>query len=307
MHWKWTTRLGLAGVIAAISTVAGAAGSISDLTPSFWAFWAAAKDKPAEEQIKLWKQLYYEPNREVLSPLPCGGLTKDESLLKAFGRIPKYEAGMRAMAKATPRELPRARARFNAAFPDMAWDGDIYVLYTAGCFDGKPFKIRGRSALLFGMDVAAQVGETELAPLMQHELFHVYHRTFFPETEDDRLWNYVWEEGLAVYAAKALNPKTSNTNLLIGGDLVPGVEAKRALIAQDILDHFESREEPDYMRYFMGGTKNGEFPSRAAYYMGFLVADQIGRSGVSLREMAHWSAAEAKPHVRAALEALAKP
>jgi hypothetical protein len=78
-----------------------------------------------------------------------------------------------------PQKLTVAQSRFLEMFPDMQWAGDIYVMASGYCFDGRAQLIQGRSAVLFGVDVMVHFGEQELVPIMDHELFHRYHHDFF--------------------------------------------------------------------------------------------------------------------------------
>jgi hypothetical protein len=298
-------------VLAATAGIARADGArsfpVHDLMPGFWAFWEAARSEPPDKQLMDWTRLYYEPNRGLLSPLPCESLSDPERLRTAFGRIPGDEAAMHLIADKVPTTLPEAETRFLKAFPDMQWHGDVYVLYTAGCFDGKPATIQGRPSLLFGVDVIAGAGETDIVPLMQHELFHLYHQSFFPEVDQAELWQPLWMEGLAVYTAKTLNPNTSNTNLLIKDDLIAAVGAKKSALATDFLRRFDSVQDSDTALYFLGGTHSAEIPSRSGYVLGLLVVEAIvSNTAPSIREMAHWRPQQAKPRIRAALESMVK-
>jgi hypothetical protein len=80
-----------------------------------------------------------------------------------------------------------------------------------GCFNGRSQVIAGRESLLLGLDNIAYLHETNLTPLIEHELFHRYHYPHFefhPE-QDQPLWVRLWAEGLATYVEQQLNAKAS--------------------------------------------------------------------------------------------------
>ena len=117
----------------------------------------------------------------------------------------------------------------------------MYLLYSGGCFHGRPAEVHRKSALMFGIDVIAKVVATDLVPLMQHELFHVYHAQFFTSEDSFPFWESLWEEDLAVYAAQALNPQTAIVNLLTKDDLVAAVDGRRQDLAADFPQGLENR------------------------------------------------------------------
>jgi hypothetical protein len=140
---------------------------------------------------------------------------------------------------------------------------------------------------------------------MQHELFHRYHRQFFEFEASSAypLWTALWAEGLATYVAAELNPSASELDRgMVPLGMVARVDSRRAELAADFLRRFASTAQADATVYFNGGdSKDPVVPARAGYELGLLAARELSRQ-YAIQTMAHWSQAEAKPKIRAALE-----
>jgi hypothetical protein len=292
------------------SSVAAAAVTfaIHDFTPDFWRFWEAAQNQPVEQQAQLWRQLYVTPHRPVFDDLatPC----KDQfdpvwARANYFKDLPRVVPAIRAIVAGLTQQLQEANGRFLKTFPDMTWTGDIYVMASGYCFNGRAQMIQGRSALLFGVDAMAALGQKDLIPGMHHELFHRYHRQFF-EFEGSSgypLWTTLWAEGMASYVSEQLNPSASEIDLAqVPLGMVRQVDDRRTELAADFLRRFESTAEKDATLYFNSTeSKDALVPARGGYQLGVLVVRELSKQH-SIQTLAHWSQAEAKPNVRAALQ-----
>ncbi|HEV2442925.1 MAG TPA: hypothetical protein VGT07_10410 [Steroidobacteraceae bacterium] len=176
--------------------------AVRNLMPQFWDFWQMAQNKPAAEQLQLWRRLYERPNAAVFSDLRgvCAKDWASDALQKEYFPILKgLTPGMRSLSASLPLTIDAVQKTFTAAFPDMRWTGPIYILASAGCFNGRSQVIQGRPALLLAVDVIVGLGETNLAPLVTHETFHRYHYVFFPFEPQlpQPLWVRLWAEGMA--------------------------------------------------------------------------------------------------------------
>lgn len=282
--------------------------AIHDLTPEFWRFWEAAQNQPVEQQEKLWQQLYVAPHKAVFDDLagPCKAVYEPAwARARFFPGLPGVVPQIREMVAGLARQLDEANGRFLKTFPDMRWSGDVYVMVSGFCFNGRAQMIQGRSALLFGVDAAVGLGQKDLIPVMQHELFHRYHRDYF-EFEGSSgypLWATLWAEGMATYVSELLNPSASDTDLgNVPLGMVQQVDNRRDELAAAFLQRFESTSEKDATVWFNDiHSKDPLVPPRGGYQLGALVARELSKQD-SIQTMAHWSQVEAKPRVRAALE-----
>jgi hypothetical protein len=80
------------------------------------------------------------------------------------------------------------------------------------------------------------------------------------------------------------------------------VDDRRSELAADFLRRFESTAEKDAMVYFNDiNSKDAFVPARAGYQLGVRVVRELSKQ-YSIQTMAHWSQAEVKPRIHAALE-----
>src|SRR5205085_1896277 len=100
----------------------------------------------------------------------------------------------KALSASLGRELPATDARFREAFPDFAYDGEVFFLVSLGGMDGGLREVHGRMALLFGVDIIARVygGDAKLSAFFHHELFHLYHRQFPDPALEGTLARALW-------------------------------------------------------------------------------------------------------------------
>ena len=291
-----------------IAAAAAATFAIHDFTPDFWRFWETAQNQPIERQAQLWQQLYVSKHQAVFDDLaePCKGQWNDAWLRDHYlPELPQAVPAIHTITAGLRQQLDAASQRFLQTFLDMRWAGDIYVMASGSCFDGRAQTIQGRSALLFGVDTMAALGQKNLIPVMHHELFHRYHRSFFEFEASGAypLWTALWAEGLATYAAKELNPSASEMDRgMVPLGMVRQVDDRRAELAADFLRRFESTARKDATVYFNDtNSKDAVVPARAGYELGALVAHELSKQ-YSLQTLAHWTQAEAKQKIRATLE-----
>jgi hypothetical protein len=312
---RFCSRLSVAAAALLIGLLAWSAPSsaaatfaIHDFTPDFWRFWEAARNQPVEQQAQMWQQLYVAPHQAVFDDLSTA--CKDQYDAVWFRThylpdLPRVVPAIRTMVAGLAQQLKEANGRFLKTFPDMRWSGDVYVMASGYCFNGRAQMIQGRSALLFGVDATAALGQKDLIPGMQHELFHRYHHQFFDFEASSAypLWTALWAEGMASYVSEQLNPSASDLDLSrVPLGMVREVDNRRGELAADFLRRFESTAEKDAMLYFNNiDSKDAFVPARAGYQLGVLVIRDLSKQ-YSIQTMAHWSQAEVKPRVHAALE-----
>jgi hypothetical protein len=171
--------------------------------------------------------------------------------------------------------------------------------------DGGTRELPQGTRLIFGADMIRQLYQgVSVQPFFHHELFHLLHSRTFPECEP--VWCSLWTEGLAVYVASRLNPQASDRELLltVPVPLRGAVEGDRAAAICPVLRNIESADRSVYRSMFMGGTPGAGLPPRYGYYVGYLVAQEAGRTR-SLRQLAAMRPAEVRPLVAQILRRLA--
>lgn len=202
--------------------------------------------------------------------------------------------------------LDEGIAAFKQTFPDFEQNVKIGVVHSLGEMDGGTRTLDGEDWLLFGIDVMVHVHEhsQDARPFFTHELFHVHHNPRLGMCEV--MWCALWAEGLAVYVSKQLFPNAGDTELLLNlpADMVERVRANTPAVAANMLEHFASEDGERYSALFQFSDDGSGLPPRRGYYLGYLVAAEIG-ADKTLAELANIDAATAEPLVRAALEKLA--
>lgn len=286
--------------------------AIHDLMPEFWRFWDAARNQPIEKQMQLWQEVYVRPHQAVFDDLaiPCKPEFETEWAKSSyFPNLPKITPAMRAVSNQLQEQIHPAAQRFLETFPDMHWVGDIYIMASGYCFNGRAQKIGGRSAILFGIDTIVSLNQGNQIPHLHHELFHRYHHQFFDYEPSSGypLWTSLWTEGLAVYVSEQLNPSASERDLsMVPLGMVAQVNGRQRELAADFLKRCDSTSEKDATIYFNDANSKDSFvPPRAGYELGVLVVRKLAKR-YSLKAMAHWSQQQAKPRVLQALREIAQ-
>src|SRR5205823_6095352 len=140
---------------------------IHDFTPDFWKFWDTAHDQPLDRQMQLWQDLYVSAHQGVFNDLavPCKPqFDREWAKNSYFPNLPKITPAMRALSDGLRRQIHPATKRFLGSFPDMHWAGDIYIMASGYCFNGRAQTIEGRSAILFGIDTIAALNQQDQIP-----------------------------------------------------------------------------------------------------------------------------------------------
>lgn len=301
----WIAAIAVA-VCLADSTSAQTVGNtntdctVTNLMPKFWPYWEAARDAEPDEQVRLFDEMLRAPNAMVydgvFTGLPMG---PGELVPRAMQRAQPFEATMRELSGKIDGELPRQLGLFKQYFPDFQCTTPVYFLFSAGAFDGAVRQVDGRTALLFGLDVIARVHGNMLSPLFVHELFHIHQRAVVPDGPQKLYWA-VWQEGLATYASRRLNPGIPESAICCLPD-VPSVTAAMPILVPDLLSRLDSEQPEDYSRYLLGVGK--DIPARSGYYFGYRIAEQLGKDR-SLHDLALLQPEVVRPLMEASLRAM---
>ena len=253
----------------------------------------------------------FGPNAAVFRDLnaPCARDLDSTALENDyFPALPEYVGGMHALELSLPQTISQTRQRFQKIFPDMTWRGNIYLMASAGCFNGRSQEIGGGEALLLGLDDIVGLHETNLPPLLEHELFHRYHHAFFAfePDHDESMWVRLWAEGLATYVAQRLSPSASYMDTMWMTDKkVADLDANTSVLAASFLGSFDSTSQGDADHYFLQDVSNDpKIPGHTGYFLGMRVAMLLSHR-YSIVERAHWNRTQAEPHIRGARQQMA--
>lgn len=226
-------------------------------------------------------------------------------IVRSFDGFPAIRAKYQRISASFDDMIQPAMATFRRAFPDMQLTVPVYLLHSLGEMDGGTRTLGGRLVLIFGADVMARVHDFEdEQPFLHHELFHVYHNRRFLECEP--VWCALWVEGLAVYAAKQLNPAATDSQLLLTvPEPIRGqVDAHMEEAICAVKSRLDSSAAEDLRALFSFSRLSPDIPPRAGYYIGYLVARNIGANR-PIGELGRLSQAQVRPLIEQALGELA--
>ncbi len=291
----------LAPLILAVAA-ASADCATTDLMPAFWTYWERAKGADPAERFHLFEEMVQKPNAAVYAGVFSGAPKPPSDFVpRALDQVDELEPGMRELSSKLAADLPGELDAFRKAFPKFQCSVPVYFLYSGGAFDGATREVSDRTALMFGLDVIARLKE-ELAPLVVHELFHVYHGEVISEDPETIAWG-LWSEGLATYVSRRLNPEIPESSVCCMPDL-GAVKGVLGQVATELLGQLDSKERKAYARYFLGGQEL-DIPQRSGYYVGYLVAQEVGKTR-TLEELAALTPAQVLPLEKDALKRLAE-
>jgi hypothetical protein len=285
-----------------------------DLMPLYWKWWDAASTKDTTEQLALFRTIVVPERPDIYNEkvlfIDPNSKAFDEWFAKYRDRLVPHIDTVRALSETVATQLGEIDARFRRHFPDFHYDGDVYFIGSFGGFDGALRTINGKRSLMFGLDLVAIIhGEgAKIEPIFDHELFHLYHHQFFHSPDDGPVWAGLWEEGLATYVSRKMNPDASAKQIFGLPESTPGrVRDNLSKVATAALHDVDSTDRDTYSKYFLGNKGDDVFPpGRSGYYIGYLIAERLGKTR-SLKELAKMQPKEVRAAVGRELEQLAKP
>jgi hypothetical protein len=233
-----------------------------------------------------------------------------ESIVAEYLRdVAPYITRMRELSASIHRDFGTYAQDFMVTFPDYAPRSAVYFTVSLFSFDGATREIEGRTALLFGIDGIARFHgkDANLQVLFDHELFHQYHDQIAHELTVDGapLWMPLWEEGLATYVSRQMNPGSTEAQALLSDTLGELSKPMLATLSRELFSNFNSTDRREYAAFFFGSNGRPDLPARCGYYVGYRVARQLAASH-SLRELASLRGPELEKSVRTALERFAQ-
>ena len=312
MNVRLLALLGLAfSLIAAAPPPRTTGLQLVDTTGDFDRIWTATRDIPDDLRAGAFEAAF----AKVLPGFYAADRVKDfmtpekyqAFVLKRLKAYPDREAGIERVSRQFSGLIGPAQASFEKAFGPMRGYPPVYLVDSFGEFDGGTRDLPEGTRLMFGADMIDRLhSNSPIQPFFHHELFHLLHRRTFAECEI--VWCGLWTEGLATYVASRLNPGASDESLLLTEPkpLRDAVEAHRTEAICAVRTRLDSTDMQEAGPMFMGGSRqiSPNLPPRFAYYVGYLVAQDLGRTR-SLKQLAALKNAEVKPLIVQSLDRLA--
>ncbi len=284
---------------------------IHNMAPDFIEYWGRVKEKSLPEQVSVLKSDFSPKFPEFynykIEKWKKVGRTPDEELGKTLKEYPQIEADFIKKTNEITTNLSSTMDSFLKSVPGLNKDFDVYITHSFGDMDGGTRKIGDKVYFILGIDgmVKYHKGFNSEIPFFHHELFHVYHGQYLPE--DQVMWIALWAEGLATYASEKLNPDASMKDLMLDlpEGMVSRIDKNLDYHWADLTKKMTSRSDADYEAYFLMSSKDKKIVPRAGYYLGYLIAKEIGKTK-SVPEMAQLKPDEILPLLKAAIEKVRK-
>src|SRR5579863_9510074 len=292
---------------------------IINAMPTFWKFWDATIEEPADRRVRAFFDTvvaaYPDLFHHGLSA--SGALTDLGSVPEAQARVARYLQdvssyipAMRQITITIRDNFFRYVHEFSTTFPDYSPTIPVYFSVSLFGFSGGLLVSGENTGLYFGVDELARIyGSTgSLKVIFQHELFHQYHYQIAPEIGDDRAaWAFMWEEGLATYVSQRMNPGTTLDQVLVTPDRLSELAQPHLPdLARRLLEHADSTNPNDYVDLFSVEQTPPGIPARSGYFVGYRVAEKLAGTR-SLVQLVHLSGPELKLAVLSVLAELQKP
>ena len=293
-----------------LSSTAGSVASykVVDIMPSFWQFWEKAQTLDETAKVRLFREMVLQPNKEVFEGFT--GTASDERILRYFANVQPHIPGMQRLYQRLKMGLPRYGQIFKKHFPDVNGNGEIYLMPNLlGGWDAGGGSLGKRPVIILGVDSILKLRPEgfNLATLFEHELFHLYHNQLHPEWNNKSrakgeipLYWLLWTEGLATHVSKALNPKASADDILLTDELIRETEKQMPRLARALRENLDSTATDAFMNFLSGNPKRTDIPARCGYYIGMLVAREMGKK-LSLGRLARLEGAPLRGEIEKAL------
>jgi hypothetical protein len=285
----WRAALALLAVFAPAAAEAASTPPIVNVMPAYWAFRAQATAS-REAQVAALRQQVLQAYPRLYGPFVS--VPGDGDLADWLGNMAPLEPEMRRLEPLILAEIARGAALLTRAMgpaPDM----HIYVAPSLFTSNGQVRWLDRRPVVLFGVDVQAYaerelmagVADKALGSFIAHELFHAHHYAMNPEiaaaaellfsqTATPPLYLNLWIEGLATCAARRIAGGGVERALMMEG-LHARVGPLVPRLAGELGTRLESTDRQDRITYFWLNEGTTAVPSRSAYAMGMLVADEV--------------------------------
>jgi putative zinc-dependent peptidase DUF5700 len=292
---------------------------VIDAMPTFWKFWDSTIGESADKRVRAFFDTLVAAYPDLFHHglIASGALTDLGGAPEAQARVAKYLQDvsafipmMRHITIIIRDNFSRYVQEFVTTFPDYAPTTPVYFTVSLFGFSGGLFVSGENTGLYFGVDELARIyGSTSnFKVILQHELFHQYHYQIAPEISNDRaLWAFMWEEGLATYVSRRMNPGTTADQVLVTPERLSELAQPHLPdLARRLLDNADSTNPNDYTNFFSVEHTPSDIPARSGYFVGYRVAENLA-STRSLVELVHLRGPELKRAVLSALAELQKP
>jgi len=286
---------------------------VIDVMPTFWRFWDTNLQQPTNVRVRAFFETVVAAYPDLFHHglITSGALTDLGGVAEVQTRVANYLKdlqpyipAMRRITTAIRESYDRSVGDFSKSFPDYAPMTPVYFTVSLFGFSGGMNYSPETLGLYFGIDELARILKSSLniKIVLEHELFHRYRYQIAPDTSASRAaWAYMWEEGLATYVSRQMNPGCSvDAALVLPPRLSELAKPHLQYLAGRMLEQADAAEPSTYSELFSLDRSPAGIPARSGYYLGFRAAELVA-SNRSLNDLAHLEGATLKRSVLNAL------
>jgi hypothetical protein len=296
-----------AAVICCTVTADASVLQTFDLSPAFFHYFEsvlANKEQRAglfaDSIIRPYPEIYRRP--EIFKTDPA-------TLDKYLDEVRAYLPAIRKIHARFIDECEPIEQSFYACFPDFDISKvKVYLMFSLFRFDGKIPHDNPR-ALFLGLDGLAKFHgiNVRLGVILSHELFHLYHFQVNPlpaAIDEIPLYRQVWQEGLATYVSRFLNPNAALADVLLDPQLASEGPKYLPAVARALLQQLESTDDETTARYLSYRRGSGT-PSRMGYLIGYDIVAHLAATR-SIKELSRLRGQRLLHLIRKEVRALAQ-
>ena len=267
-----------------------------DLLPEFSKFVASTGDLAPQARAAAFVERFVAKHPDFYSESLFGPREKlTERAVRLFdpqwrpkfpGARPITLDDVLATGRTITADYGHIEATFRKAFADYRCETPISFGISIYMFDGNQASdAPGKSQMRFGVEMITLLHkQRDLPAFFHHELFHIYQaQAMGPDVPPDAtqpVWWALWNEGLATYVSWKLNPTLSAPEIFwVPRDMEAQMQPKLAQAARLMLVDLDGHE--GYGRWFQGGSNPPGMPTRAGYYLGYLMAKHLDRGDLA--------------------------
>jgi hypothetical protein len=231
------------------------------------------------------------------------------TVVKFPGAMPLTDENFHAAALAAVPALEEISAQYDKEFPDFRCNAAISFGVSLNRFDAYGFTDgRGHDFMRFGIDMMARLHKPRDMPtVFAHVLFQIYFSQLYPQVTADDFgvtWQAAWLEGVSTYISMRMTAPHDEQQVLWFSDEAMAQMQKPEVMAQAaraMLADFGKGDDQTYGNWFKQGASVPGLPSRAGYYLGLRMAEELGRR-YTLSQIAHMPPQEQRRRMKAFLQ-----
>jgi hypothetical protein len=201
---------------------------------------------------------------EIADRLHIDEMTRDDSE-RYLAELEQRSFAIRSLARRFAAIHSNVEERFVQTFPDFRTSRTtVYLTVSRFRFDGKVPHDHWNN-LLFAFDGVAKFhgGNAPVAVIFSHELFHLYHFQISPPPADPDqlpLYRLIWQEGLACYVSRLLNPSAPLGDILFDPRLAAQGPVFVKSVAKQLLRDLQSTDDSETAEYLSYRTTGAAKP-----------------------------------------------